>query len=603
MMQKGSQDRGQQTGDALATLQGVSAPNPYRVSPSARVAMTAVASIVGLSLVACAPRFRQEAMGTGTVVVGSDALAAGGGVAVDASPDDIEVAYRIILPRALLLQYAIDCPDESRTGTLGETQEDYSTRRLAELEAERQREVQTKASVVGAVVGRVEGSAAVQTPNASAEVDVAADGAAVGQSIGEQTTPAVQLSPFDTGARTLGDSVRVRGGGSGTCAMRLWSELPGQDLTGVVASYEVFRVVDKRRVAADARRQRKTIALKLRTRVSASLEASGADPAYRAKVARAKAEKAAAARAAALEVERVARAREARLRAEASVEVAVTPPEAPVVVTPPAVTVVVTPPAVAVVVPPPAVDAEAAAAATLAAEEAQRTRLAYDVAIRTRGQLLAWLIANGADPYYRARLRQERFNKREAEKQRRIDAKREAAHRAEISLRFSLQTRETLVAWLVANGADPDYRRKQDEADLAAFTARSKATRDKSRRAAIQAQGTVGISIDSSASVVSSTPPTARPPAVREVRTARPSATAVWIDGFYEWTGGQWVWLAGTWSQPPVQDAIWIPTVEVNLGGRTVIRPGSWRTSAGIRLEGGAAAKRRPKPRVRDHRE
>tara|TARA_R110002073_G_scaffold334897_1_gene525488 strand:+ start:38434 stop:40194 length:1761 start_codon:yes stop_codon:yes gene_type:complete len=585
-------------------------------------------------------------------------------VAVAASPDDIKVAYRIIIPRAMLLKYAIDCPNESRTGTLGETAEDYRRRRIAELEGQRQREVQAKASVIGAVVGQAQGGGSVQTPNASADVTVAADGSAIGQSIGEQTTAEVQLSPFDTGARTLGASVQLRGGSSGQCAMRLWSELSGQDLTGIVASYDVIRIVDNKREAAENSRQRRAIALDVRANVSTSLIATGADPDYRGKIARAEAARVAQERAIAVEaarvrretdarlraeavaesqrvarerdaklraeaevvrvahareaklraeveVVRVAHAREARLRAEASATVTVVPPAVPrptpvvaatVTVAPPAAVVRVTPPVVAVAPPPPAVDARAVADA----ETARREKLAFAAAIQTRNQLIAWLVANGADPYYRARLRQERFNEREQVKRGRIDAQREASARVAVSLRVSLETRETLVAWLVANGADPEYRRKQNEADLADFAVRSRAVQDRRRREAIRAQasaqGTASVSIDSNVSVVSSTPPTTRPAPVREVRTARPTPQAVWIDGFYEWSGGEWVWLAGTWSQPPVQDAIWIPTVEVNLGGRTVIRPGSWRTAAGIRLRVGPTSKPRKAPQVRDHR-
>lgn len=634
MMQRQTQDRGHKPGGDFALQGKVFSRIGFCLNPSTSLAVTA---LVGLSLVACAPRFRQETMGTGTAKLGLGASATGTGVAVSASPDDLKIAYRIIMPRALLLQYAIECPGESRTGSLGETQDDYTKRRLAELEAQRQREVQTKASVIGAVVGQVQGGAAVETPNASADVNVAADGSALGQSIGEQTTAGVQLSPLDTGGRTLGASVQVRGGAAGQCAMRMWSELPGQDLRGVVATYEVIRIVDKKRESKDLRSQRMTIALGVRASVSTSLLASGADPEYRAKLAQAEAARVAQERAIALEAERVARAHEARLRAEAaaakavvaeaerakrahearlraeaergkrahearlraeaSVDVAVPPPAA-------RVEVAATPPAarVEVAVTPPAVDAEVVATTSIAAEQAQREKLAFTAAVGTRNQLVAWLVANGADPYYRARQRQQQFNQREQEARGRIDAEREASRRAAVSLQVSLQTRETLVAWLVANGADPDFRRKQNEADLANFEVRSRALQDQRRREAVLAQRTAEVSVEANVSVVSTTPPTMRPAPVREVRTPQPTAEAIWIDGFYEWAGGEWVWLAGTWSQPPVQDAIWIPTVEVNLGGRTVIRPGSWRTSAGIRVQSGTPTKQRANPRVRDHR-
>lgn len=39
----------------------------------------------------------------------------------------------------------------------------------------------------------------------------------------------------------------------------------------------------------------------------------------------------------------------------------------------------------------------------------------------------------------------------------------------------------------------------------------------------------------------------------------RPSQTAVWIDGQWEWRGRRWAWVAGSWQDPP-PDSYYAPT-------------------------------------------
>ena len=59
--------------------------------------------------------------------------------------------YVVALPRAVQLHYQVACPSAEREGTIGETFDNYRTRRLAELERERQ----AQANLIGAVVGAV----------------------------------------------------------------------------------------------------------------------------------------------------------------------------------------------------------------------------------------------------------------------------------------------------------------------------------------------------------------------------------------------------------------------------------------------------------------
>jgi hypothetical protein len=156
---------------------------------------------------------------------------------------------------------------------------------------------------------------------------------------------------------------------------------------------------------------------------------------------------------------------------------------------------------------------------------------------------------------------------------------------------YDLHTRTSIVATLIARGADPEYRRKQDEADLRAYEGRVRdaqlATLKASNAAArVDAQTTsAGISTVGSFVVTTqvSRPPV--PAAPTSSRPQRPSSNASWIAGFHEWKAGAWVWVPGTWSIPPVQDAIWVPAVEINIGGSVVIQPGSWRNRRGQRVK------------------
>ena len=37
-----------------------------------------------------------------------------------------------------------------------------------------------------------------------------------------------------------------------------------------------------------------------------------------------------------------------------------------------------------------------------------------------------------------------------------------------------------------------------------------------------------------------------------------PGPGFVWIDGFYEWGGGGYRWVAGRWVRPPRRGALWV---------------------------------------------
>jgi WXXGXW repeat (2 copies) len=71
------------------------------------------------------------------------------------------------------------------------------------------------------------------------------------------------------------------------------------------------------------------------------------------------------------------------------------------------------------------------------------------------------------------------------------------------------------------------------------------------------------------------TPPPAAPPP--ETQPARPTVTAVWTPGQWQWDGRAYVWIAGSWRIPPSQEHTWTPA-GWTIGARgAIFVPGGWR--------------------------
>src|SRR5436190_19771298 len=93
-----------------------------------------------VALAGCGPELQTQVIGRS---MGMAALAAGASPAlavvidVPESPSPQVLRYVVSLPRATRLAYQIDCPSVERQGAIGQTFEEYRTRRLAELENER----------------------------------------------------------------------------------------------------------------------------------------------------------------------------------------------------------------------------------------------------------------------------------------------------------------------------------------------------------------------------------------------------------------------------------------------------------------------------------
>ncbi len=70
---------------------------------------------------------------------------------------------------------------------------------------------------------------------------------------------------------------------------------------------------------------------------------------------------------------------------------------------------------------------------------------------------------------------------------------------------------------------------------------------------------------------------TGPPPARVEVRPALPYPEAVWIDGHWDYRGGNWVWAQGYWERRPFPGAVWIPGHWRETPGGWKWIPGHWR--------------------------
>jgi hypothetical protein len=74
-------------------------------------------------------------------------------------------------------------------------------------------------------------------------------------------------------------------------------------------------------------------------------------------------------------------------------------------------------------------------------------------------------------------------------------------------------------------------------------------------------------------------PPPAAP--VVEPRPARPTGTAVWTSGQWQWDGRAYVWIAGSWRIPPTQQHAW-KSAGWSVGARgAIFVPGGWRVRIG----------------------
>jgi hypothetical protein len=567
--------------------------------------------VSALALAGCAPQFQTQLIGQTTTVAGPPAAgpAVVAEIPVPESHSAQVLRYVVSLPRAVHLHYQVTCPSAERDGAMGETFEDYRKRRLAELERERQAQANLIGSLVGAVAPPVRAGAGAAGPGGTAAVSAEVNPGAMAAEAARESLPEASLPPGDVGASVVRGSVDLGASTAGRCTLTLAADPAAQDTSGAQVFLELVRLVD---VEAEERARQTAIrieqdkkARELRVWLLGSLERQGADPMARARAraaAQAKAEEEARRRQAAADAENQRRQAEAarieqermrRAQQEAAERERREAPERE---------------RRAQAERERLAKEEAARQANLAADQVRRAnedearRRADDAAAERRArewrarqagfavrrQLLAQLQREGADPLMRQRLEEARLAARREEQRRQYEARARRERESSVARRAAVDLRFSLLARLQAMGADPDFRRKRDEAMFREMDAEAK------RLTAERAQAEERVRYETQAALDlrvltklrlrqmgAVDRPTCPPPQV-ETPPPAPFAGATWIGGRYDWNGLTWVWLSGHYERPPELGTVWVPPAQIAVSGTLVVRPGRWvRVSIG----------------------
>jgi len=93
------------------------------------------------------------------------------------------------------------------------------------------------------------------------------------------------------------------------------------------------------------------------------------------------------------------------------------------------------------------------------------------------------------------------------------------------------------------------------------------------------AQGTYGTPVPAP---VTQTPdvvyvPNPPPRPMNEVKTAPPSADAVWQPGYYAYQGNAWLWIPGGWAVPPAGKRSWVAARWAHADAGWYLVPGYWQ--------------------------
>jgi hypothetical protein len=531
------------------------------------------------TLAACGarPHYRHDHIGTG--------YAGRGGVKVDTTGAH-RVDWSIATPRAMRLQWTIDCGGVIQAGSAGETFEEYRTRRIAEIRAEREKQKQAISSIGGAVLGTVGATAVADTPDGQARADVAVDGEAVGAAVAEGVvSDDVQLPAGDLGASSYGGTITLTVDNPAVCTMAIAPDVEGEDASGVNGEFRVVHVVDLHAEAAAANARARSGAIEVRGTLQAGLIARGADPELRARLEaqrlaeanaryeaemRVRAER--EAREAAIRAER--EAREAAIRAERDRERAARDAERRA-----------------------RAQAEADARWRIEQEREAKVRLELEARLRleaevrarvvmtvtaTRNAQLAYLVGvcGASEEAYHAR----------------IEAEAEARMRAELELRIRLEAQAEARARAEAEAqaradAEARIRAEREAEEIRAYEARV-AELERRRTAALRIRGSVIAYLTWLGAVEK--PP--MPEVPHEDPGEPPMAGATWASGEWVWRGGAWVWLSGGWTIP--DDGF---SVSVSVDNDP--RPVDTGHTIVVEQPDRAPTPEPERPKVRDHRD
>jgi hypothetical protein len=72
------------------------------------------------------------------------------------------------------------------------------------------------------------------------------------------------------------------------------------------------------------------------------------------------------------------------------------------------------------------------------------------------------------------------------------------------------------------------------------------------------------------------------PPALQaEVSVESPGPGYYWVPGYYDWDGGNYTWVAGSWVRPPHEGAVWVAPRYEERGSHHVYHRGQWQDRNG----------------------
>lgn len=69
----------------------------------------------------------------------------------------------------------------------------------------------------------------------------------------------------------------------------------------------------------------------------------------------------------------------------------------------------------------------------------------------------------------------------------------------------------------------------------------------------------------------------APPPPLRPRIPPRPAATAIWIGGYWRWSGVDFVWVDGFWERRPPVGRVWVRDKWIHTNRGWYRRPGRWK--------------------------
>jgi hypothetical protein len=159
---------------------------------------TTIGSIAFIT--ACGSHLQRTKIGGGTASVqarnGFDGAPATS-VAVERGTYEVKMLFDV--PRAQVIEWTVLCPGAAESGIVGETTEQYRTRRIAELRAERQRERGKVAAISGmaiaAVAPDVSAHAHASGPHGHAHAEATVPGEVIGAVAGQAIADATVGDP------------------------------------------------------------------------------------------------------------------------------------------------------------------------------------------------------------------------------------------------------------------------------------------------------------------------------------------------------------------------------------------------------------------------